>query len=492
MNSDLPLTVGLPAEMKLGSLDFALPPDARSTSIKIQPSNISSVVSSSCSLVGGTASTGFEFQFPVQNLIFDLPCHGSPSTFIDPRFTTLNFRVNIAVGTALNAAPVGAYLRSSANAFFDRSYTVAQNGNILEDITEYGLINDTLLNLQMNNSVRDGVALQYGFLSATGIESQGHQFSQLSTNAAANANESHAYSVPLLNSLFGCTADKFFNIGRTSKLQLVMQTAPILPITIINNATALTAGTFTVTISDITLQCEYVDIGINALRMLDESLVNGKAYNKGTTYRTASVTIPSAVAGQQTLLAGVRGSSIKSLFARFYDGSAVSTAATGTVNGKYDSKNPNVNAINFNIAGTRYPQVPINPLLNPSQAFRETQMAIGAWNSTQFQSCIPPARYCILSAGGTASSGTTGAGTQDYYYSVGSDPTKLASFIFGENVEIIARRGVMSGLNATSAPIFLECNVSTANTNSHNVYVQAMMDVIYVHDVNSGDVQARL
>ena len=29
--------IGLPNEMKLGNLDFSLPPDAKSTSVKIQP-----------------------------------------------------------------------------------------------------------------------------------------------------------------------------------------------------------------------------------------------------------------------------------------------------------------------------------------------------------------------------------------------------------------------------------------------------------------------
>ena len=493
MNSDLPFSIGLPNEIKLGSLDFALPPDARSTSIKVQPSNISSIVSNSYSLVGGIASKGIEYQFPVQNLIFDIPAGGSPSSFIDPRFTTLNFRMTITGGsTAPNAALLGAYLRSNANSFFDRCYTVAQNGNIIEDIGEYGLLNDTLLNLQMNNSVRDGIALQYGFQSGTAVESQGHAIPTLMTDLLASSNETHAYSVPLLNSVIGATADKFLNIGRTSKLQVVLQTASVLPITIVNYTTALTGGSFTVTLSDFTLQCEYVDIGLNALKMLDESLVNGKAYNKGTTYRTASVNLPASVYGQQQLLAGVRGSSVKSLFARFYDGTAAATTTTGSVNGKYDSKNPMINSICFNVAGTRYPQVPVNPLLNPSQAFRETQMAIGSFNSTQFQSCIVPSRYCVLSVGGTASSSATAAGTQDANYIIGSDPAKQSSFIFGENMEVIARRGVMSGLNATSAPVFLECNISSPPTNSHNVYIQAMMDVIYIHDVKTGDIQCRL
>ena len=64
--------------MKLGNHDFFLPPDARSTSIKIQPSNVSQIVSATLNTGNLTATevagtTGVELQFPVQNLIFDLP-----------------------------------------------------------------------------------------------------------------------------------------------------------------------------------------------------------------------------------------------------------------------------------------------------------------------------------------------------------------------------------------------------------------------------------
>lgn len=489
--------VGLPSEVKLGNLDFSLPADARSMSVKIQPSNISQIVSPTLSSglltsTAGAGSTGVELSFPIQNLIFDVPAGASPSQFIDTRFSTLNYRMQIDITQAPSTAIGNAQLRSNANSFFDRSYTTAQNGNIVEDITEYGLINDTLINLQMNNSVRDGVALQYGMDPGTGNTSQG-VFLAILTGTTNTVSETHSFSVPLVNSLIGITADKFFNIGRTSKLQVVFQTTGILPITLDNagGTTLTTALQFRVTLLDFSLQLEYIDIGLNALKMLDETLVGGMAYNHGISYRTASVSLPANSSGNQTLLAGIRASSVKSLFARFQETGVVNN--TQSLNGKYDSKNPSINSICFNVGGTRYPQVPINPLLNPSQAFRELQMAIGSFNATQFQSSIIPGRYCILSAGGAVTTGATTAGTQAYeYLSNRTSSTGLSSFFFGENVEVIARRGVLSGLNCTSAPIFLECNLAAANTNAHNIYVQAMVDVIYVHNVMTGDVTVRM
>ena len=128
----LPSAVSLPAEMQLGSLDYSLPPDARSYQVKVQPSNISQIVSPDIPF--STSATGLDYPFPSQQLIFDLPCGSSPSTFLDNRFTTLNFTATYANGSTNAGVLTSANLRSNANSFFDRMYITSQNGQILEDI----------------------------------------------------------------------------------------------------------------------------------------------------------------------------------------------------------------------------------------------------------------------------------------------------------------------------------------------------------------------
>jgi hypothetical protein len=231
-----------------------------------------------------------------------------------------------------------------------------------------------------------------------------------------------------------------------------------------------------------------VDIGLNSLKMLEQTLVDGKSYIHGVTYRTSSTSLP-ATSGSTSLLAGIRASSVKSLFARFVDGGAVST--DNSINGKYDSKNPMINNIQFNVGGVKYPQTPINPLLNPASAFSETQKSIGSFNNSQFQSCIPASQYCKLSAGGTNQALTLG-GSQDYYWNTGSAIDKQCLFIFGENVEVCARRGLLSGLNCTSAPIFVEMNIATAPTNAHTLHTIAMLDQVLIHSVDTGDISVRI
>jgi hypothetical protein len=487
----IPSPIGLPQELKLGEVDYSLPADARSYQVNVQPSNVSSVAQTGISLICAASSAPTTLpQFNSQTIYFDLPAGNSPSTFIDNRFTTLSFRANVSITTAVTAASItSAFQRSGGYSWFDRMYITAQNGNIVEDITEFGLVNDLAVATQLDPATRDSLAVQYGFLSdAASITAQGHQWTTIVGGAAVTATETYSYSVPLMSSLVGVTADRFFNIGRTNKLQIALQTATELPISILCSATAATAGAMTVTLSDFAIQCQYVDVGPQALAMLDATLPDKKAYIHGTTYKTSSITFP-AVAGSQSLLAGIRGSSIKSLFARFQDLGTQNT--TNSINGKYDSKLPMINSINFNVGGQRLPSNPVNPLLNPSRAFRALQMASGSFNNSQFHSCMPPAQYCKLAAGGTAQGATVG-GSQAYFWNLGSAQTGLCQFIYGEDLEVVARRGLMSGMNCNSAPVFVEFNVATAPTNSQNLYVHALGDVVYIHDVVTGDVLVRM
>jgi hypothetical protein len=479
----LPSAVSLPAEMQLGSLDYSLPPDARSYQVKVQPSNISQIVSPDIAF--STSATGLDYPFPSQQLIFDIPCGSSPSTFIDNRFTTLNFTATYANGSTNAGVLTSANLRSNANSFFDRMYITSQNGQILEDITEYGLVNDLLINFQMNNAVRDGTAMQFGFDdSATLNTSQGHTIPAYA-GTINNVTNSFSYSVPILSGLVGALSDKMLNIGRTSKLQLVLQTSSVLPLTIMAGATL---GTIKVTLSNFSITCEYIDIGSNALKMLDQTLVNNQAYIHGVSYRVTSNTIPAGTSGNLSLLAGIRNSSVKSLFVKYVDNKVDEDLSS--LNSKYDGKNPSINAWALQIGGMRYPSNPLNPLLQPSQSFSECEKAIGSFNNAQFQSCITRARYCKLAKGATA---PADASTSiDRNYTLVSAASAQCQFFMGYCLEVCAKRGLLSGLNCSSAPVFVENNIATAVSNAQLVYVMAMIDCIFIHDVSTGDISVRL
>ena len=490
-SSQFPSKISLPGEMNY-NLDYSMPPESKSYSVRIQPSNVNQITTS---FTVGTAATTYwgDMQMPSCNIIFDIPCGASPSLFIDNRLTTLNFQMTTSITTAGGANGIfyNSYLRSGAHSWFDRMYIVGQNGNIIEDITEFGLLQDTLIALQMSPSVRQGSATQYGFLQSNALGNQGAQINILSAanNATATTQtETMSFSIPLCSGIIGVLADKFLNVGRTAKMQLVLQTTSTIPITGgVNTAFTTNGPTVQISLSNFSITCEYVDIGLSALQLLDQTLVDGKAYIHGTTYRTSSSSLPSNSQGGVSLLAGIRASSVKSIFTRFAQG----TLTANNLHGKYNSFNPSINAIGFSIGGLKFPQQNLNPLLSPSSIYRETQIAIGSFNSTQFTSSIPPSLYCRLSAGGTGQALTVG-NTQAYLWNAGADSsTALSQFIFGVCLETVAKRSLLSGLNCTSAPIFLEMNIANAPTALHNVYFIAMIDHVIIHDIRTGNIECR-
>lgn len=486
----LPSKVGLPAEVQ-PSLSYSLPASARSYAVRVQPTNLSSVSSSNLSCGTTAAALSSDLAFPNTNIIFDIPTSQSPSTFLDTRFTTLNFKATMTIvtqgvtGTAANNA---ANQRGGGASWFDLMTLYGGDGSVLEQINEYGLVTDTITQLMMNQSQRDAVALPYGFLSSTNNENQGHSWVALTGafNAAASV-EAHSYSIPIMSGLIGAAADSFLNIGRVSKLQLVMQTPSTLPITIVNAATG-TAIVFNVVLSDFTLGLEYVDVGMDALQMIDETLIDGQYYSHGTTYKTSSTAL-AATSGSVSLLSGLRGSSLKSLITRFQE-NALTTA--GGVNGKYDAKCPTLSAFSYSIGGVKYPQASINCLTQPALAYTETLKAVGAFNSALFNPSIIPAQYCVLSAGGVAQALTNTNGSDYNWNTSATSNSKQAGFFVGQNLEKCAKKGVFSGLDATSAPIFNELTISTAITNAHNCYNIGIFDAVYIHDVRSGLIQVRM
>jgi hypothetical protein len=199
------------------------------------PTNVSTITSATTSLITAGALYIGDTAFPSQSIIFDLPAGMSPSMFIDNRFTTLNFRLVATYPTAVAGSTMSSgNIRGSAYSWFDRQYINGQNG-IIEDITELGLVADNALNYQMSWAQKIGMSTMLGVESEpTDIGLTGREFLSMKARAPAQYDtESMSFSIPVISSLIGVTANKMFNIGRTSKLQLVFNTASIAPITML-------------------------------------------------------------------------------------------------------------------------------------------------------------------------------------------------------------------------------------------------------------------
>lgn len=479
--------VGFPKELK-NEIEYSLPASVSSTSVKVVPSNLASVSSSVQTL---TAGGPIQLNGTSSNIIFDIPAGGAKGQFIDPRFTTLNFRVQYKVESvgATNACTT-AYLRSGAHAFFDRAYIQSQSGLVLDDVNMYGVVQDQLAALEIDVAQRDALAMMYGFRAEDAASDsqnniQGHSIGGWTGANMAVANSPYySYSLPLLSSLIGKGAHKMFQIGATNKLQLVLQTSAILPLSIVMGAT--TAGqpdaTCKIVIDNISLSLQYVDIGAEGVKMLEKT---GLQYYSGITYRASTATLPST-AGSVSLLTGLRGSSVRNIVTRCTEAATLSTA--GCINYMYDSKLPLATSAQYNVNGVTVPPNPVDLLRAPATAYSFLQEANAAFNTYEFRSGLAPDRYCVYTAtGGTLPS--------DIDYRISSTTTStgnLAQFAFGYNMEKVSKAGIMDGANLNSGNTFLNLVLAAASSNTLTFIFIAKMDIIYVLDTATGEIVVRL
>jgi hypothetical protein len=477
--------VAFPKELQ-NEIDFQLPASVNSYNVKVVASNGSSFQTSTQTL---TASSTLNLNGSNQNILFDIPAGQGKSVFVDPRFSTLNFRVNYEIVNTPSAAVVTTcQLRSSAMAHFDRTYTQSQSGVLLDDINLVGLVQDALVALEIDVAQRDALALMYGFQYESAASNsqnlnQGHKVSAIDgSTLAAAASKYYSYSMPLLNSLIGKGAKKFFQIGATNKLQVALQTSAILPLTIVTG-TATTAATFRVTIDNVFLSLQYVDIGQDGLKMLNKT---GLQYYDGVTYRVSSGTLPSGTTGAVSILSGIRGSSVKSLWTRFCEAAVTTTA--GCINYIYDSKMPVANSISYNVNGILNPSNPIDLIRAPATAFSLLQESNSSFNNYEFKSGLVPANYLVYVTSG--SSLPTDADTN--ISSSTSASSQQSQFHFGVNMEKISKYGILDGQNLNSGNTFLNMTTSIANTNSLTVFFIAKMDIVYILDTATGELSVRL
>ena len=478
--------VGFPKELQ-NEIDYSIPASVNSYAVKVVPSNLSSVVSTSQVL---TASSTLNLQGTNTNVIFDIPAGQGKSQFIDPRFTTLNFRVNYEIIAGASAAVItSACLRSSAMAHFDRAYIQSQSGVLLDDVNLVGVVADQMNGLEIDVAQRDALAYLYGFQYEAGAatsqnNTQGHRLNGIdATTLSAAAVDYRSYCMPLMNSLIGKGASKFFQIGATNKLQLVLQTAAVLPLTIITGS-ATTAATMRVTIDNISLNLQYVDIGAEGVKMLNKT---GLQYYNGHTYRASTSTLPATTAGAVSLLTGIRGSSVRSIFTRCCEAATTSTA--GCVNYLYDSKLPLASSISYNVNGVIVPPNPVDLIRAPATAFGFTQESNGSFNTYEFKSGLTPDRYSVNVPGGSlpadADENLVLAGTASSAYN-------QSQFSFGYNMEKVSKFGIMDGANLNSGNTFLNLVLANSSTNILTFIFIAKMDIIYILDTATGDIQVRM
>jgi len=481
--------IGFPKTLSNEASSFSLPEGVSSYQVKVVPSNLSQI-SSIPTALGTAAAALANINLPntSTNIIFDLPVGGNKSLFLDNRLTFLCFRVAYTVTSPNAQVFTTCNLRSNALSFFNRMYTES-NGIILDDIPNLDVVQDFCLNNSFNVADRDSVAILYGLnyeVATGGVNSnQGHSLQGISgTTLSATTTVYYSYCIPLtLNSIIGQNARKMLNIGALNNLRVNLQTSNVVPVNM--SATGNTAaGVFSCVMDNISIVCQYLDIGLQAYQLLNKSETQ---VITSETYRVSTNTLPSGVSGTQQLLVGIRGSSVHYIASRFQNSDFT---AAGSWNGIFDSKVPAASSICYNIAGQLYPSNNLDLLRNPAQVFMETQKAFGNFDGDQgFKSSCVPSQYFI-----TLNPTANLPADSDEVYTLANTNTtlqNLANFCFAYSLKKYSKDGILDGQNLTSSSTFLQMTLSVGPPNNVTVFNIAKMDIVYIIDSN-GNIQVRM
>jgi len=486
-------SIGLPR-----SLNYDLPPSAsdscRSFSVNLSPDGISSVVAPAQPVAYLTADTLNTFPFNSQVISFSIPSGNSNSVFLDPTHTTLSFSLTYTVSTASVTVPVNgsSKLISSGASFFDQ-LVLYSNNTPLEQVNQYGLLQNFLLQNTVNMSQRQG-----GIAIAMGAD--GNTANGLDIGTTAVKAYRYNFSIPLL-SMIGINSDKLFPVGMVNNLQLQMTTATILPI-VSFCTTMTTQAVFSqaFTLSEFSLNLKYVDIGDMASSMLMATLPDNRVLYKSATYTNSQVTIPNGSSGAQQLLLQIRNTSVKSVFSQFGMSNSVAAQALLSPNGYYDAINISTNSRQLQVGGSFYPNRPINDVARPSEGYLYLVQALGGSIPQAIGTVVSREMYnsiggCAIPTGANVDTSITIPAATSRPAPTGSDQgaQSVLSFPSGHyhGYDLERLGGVLfSGINTRSTPPFLNLNIQNALTATVSCNAWGYSDVVLVFDIASKSVQA--
>ena len=481
---------GLPQNLKYDEVLPSVPDSLSSYVANIAASGLTIVQGATIDNVGSptfvaNGAGGVNQQFNNQAITFMIPSGQSSDLYIDTRNTMLSGRMVITITTA----PVGTNLVwnliGSFSSFFE-SLTLYSNNVPIEQIFNYNLLFNYLLNTSVNGSER------YGSWSvANGADQNSFSGTDLPQSVGTF---NYNFSIPLVSILglnLSTTSNKLLPVGSIQNLSLQMNTSTVLPFA--SYCTAITTQpVYSVALDSFNLSLEYINIGEIFGSMLRGSLLDGKYFIKSQTYVGANANLPVGSFGNSTLSLNIRNSSIKSLFYYF----AINKSAKST-SGYWDAINPNLISENLNIGGLKIPQTPLNMSQKPNTVYSALNQALGGQSIKSMGGILNRTSF------GASLGNVAGQDSMIVDLSLTNNGTRRLSQIdattqvicsfgnmnyHGIDLERISG-GLFSGTNTRATGINMELTIATALTDNVTMYSWALSDVILKIDTQTKQIE---
>jgi len=429
----VPNALSVPSEMKLGEL---------------KPSMVQSRVYFTSVSPQGSGSFA-----PGSTAVFRIPA-GRPNTYLDGSMSYIKFTCRNNAATAVDIK-----FDNSAFSCINR-FSLIHSGNVLEDILQYNVVANYLLNQQCSISEKIGLSTMMGF-SVNG-EKDGWTIPQ---------NNQFTACLPIMSGVIGTGCSKLLPLGLLSddlQLEIVWETTL--------RAFYAASAVADYSITNVELNLAYVEISPEAQAQI-QATFGQQVYIHGESFRVAPIALDSTTVGNWTSLIPFRFSSLKALH-------FVPRSADDAVQASYtlgSNVNPNISSYQIRVGNVTTPNRPVLLIGSTTGGFAEayinTQRALHAMSNLELNTGYP------LNWFNSAQTdvANTPVDPRSTVGAVGNNAYKN-SFTFALEMESAAHKDsvLISGMNTLSSPMFLDTVINSATGVSYEITSIAHIDHILV------------
>ena len=351
---------------------------------------------------------------------------------------------------------------------------ILHGGNSIDNILNYNIVYNYLVNNTLTKSQRANLSASMGFNPTDTITfvNEANVTTSVSVGTVAGdksgasipAGASFTCSLPLLGSLFQC--DKLVPIGLMSddiQVDFLLETT----------AKALIGSASSdYSVSDFELNLMYVEVD-DATYSEITSTFGEQLYLPTQLYRVSTIDIGSAVSGAYSALIPARFSSLKSM----HHLPIPSTYQVATGYGLSASVNPNIASAQLRIGSQTTPNKPLdfytaNRTSNYSNAFMSVQRALHAVSNSEIEGVYTLTDFNVAD-NAIANTQITAIPAAGAY---------APSFAFAFELESFAHKSsvMLAGMNTTGSQVFLDMVISETTGINYTVYNIAHADGILV------------
>lgn len=420
----------LPNQLNYGGQQ-AVPKDTTSNQIIVRPSN------------GSTFYPGGQLQL-------DLPM----MNFLVGSTMAIRYTLNVT-GTATNVCGL---LGTPVYSPFARLQTLF-NGQTKEDINDYNQLLNYLINSQYDVAMKAGLP-SYGYDQVTASETAitDGKIITIPTGGVYST----SLSAPLPCCLSMIDGDKFLPLDAFSSLRINLNLDTVDNIFMETGGTYTKPTNYSITNFELVFNVCTFNQDIKDMILHSEPLIV-----KTQSFNSISQVLSTGVTGSNDLMFSHHFDSIKSLHALF-----VKNDNTTNPIKKFDSRDPNLNSVQFMVGGVSYPQLGLDIQNNKSYVLIENKKTWNALGTTEFNPSISSSEFAIKDAG-------TSAITVPGKFYV-STPTE----------RVLSNGYLLSGINSKQSQVGLRLNIGTATGASYNINTIAIYDMLLRIDPQTKQVDA--